>query len=136
MSELKSPTKIQKLMNEISESKKLNDNILSCLIEFAKELKTLLSNGQALKAISVYTFTEREKGRNIPYLSILDKTVDGEVTGIYASPIAKQKELKAFFDEYAPGSGMPKYSFRITKEEGLVFTEKLGKGKNNFKSLI
>lgn len=74
---------------------------LSGLVELSKELNNLLEQGKTLSEISKYTYEQRESGRNIPYFSVLNKQ-GNKVTAIVASPTAKQKELKEFFENFYP----------------------------------
>ena len=111
------------------------ENIISKLRKYANTLQDMLSQDCTLKEISQHTYQLRESGADIPYMNIGDKE-EGEVVGIYAQPTKSQPELKEFFYQKAPNSVLPKYVFRITKDEGLVFTERLGKGKDNVVCLL
>jgi len=116
------------------------ENIISNLKKYANELQELLNQGWTLGAISRHTYQMREKAADIPYMAIGD-TVRvfqnrREVVGIYAHPTSNQPKLKAFFAQKAPNSVLGKYVFRITKDEGLVFTERLGKGEGNVIDLL
>lgn len=97
------------------------------LIAFAQELNQKLAGGMNLRELSQYTYTRRESGDNIPYMSIGDQ-VGKTVTGIYASPTTKQKELKAFFSETRIGGNLPRYTLRVSLENGVEFFEVLEKG--------
>lgn len=109
-----------------------NSNILKNLKELKIELKNRLDNGDSLREISKFTYELRESGKNIPYFSISQIDDNNIVTRITSQPISKQKELKKFFLEKANNSVLPKYQLYIDIEEsGVIFSERLGKGKNN-----
>jgi len=109
--------------------------MLQDIINYAKEIQALFEEGKSLKEISQYSFQQRENGRNIPYLAVLNKEGD-KITDLSASPISSQRELKAFFNQCAPDSTLSKYNFYVNHINGVEFTEKLGKGKDNKISLI
>ena len=96
-------------------------------------------SGKTLRQISQWSFEQRECGRNVPYMSINGKEKDGTVNHIVASPISSQKELKLFFSTPTEGSTLDKFQLQVTIENGesiVIFTERLGKGKENKISLI
>ena len=109
--------------------------MLQEMINFANEIKAMIINGKSLKEISQYSFQQRESGRNVPYLAILNKDSDG-ILDLSANPTSKQKELNAFFSVEAPNSTLPKYTFFVNRVNGVKFQERLGKGKDNKISLI
>lgn len=101
------------------------------LIQFALEIQNMLNSGKNLKEISQWSYQERESGRNIPYLSILNKSSDGKIIlDLAGNPISTQKELKKFWDEKVEGSVLPKYKLFVNNEIGVEFTERFGKGDN------
>ena len=109
------------------------------MINFALELKAMLESGKNLREISQWSFEQREYGRNIPYMSINGKEKDGTVNHIVANPIASQKELKKFFLTPTEGSTLDKFQLQVTIENDVpivIFSERLGKGKDNKISLI
>jgi hypothetical protein len=106
--------------------------------QFAAEAADQLKQGKDLRQVSRWSYDRRESGEDVPYMSVLNRDPDGTVTCVYASPTAKQKKLKKFFDEKAPDSSMPRYTLRAVAEDGhaiVEFTEKLGRGKDNKRSL-
>lgn len=105
------------------------------LIQYAVEIQNMLNSGKSLKEISQWSFQQRESGRNVPYLSILNKDEKG-ILDLAASPVSSQKELKSFFSTPVEGSTFEKYKLFVNREDGVEFTEKLGKGKDNKTSLI
>ncbi len=71
-----------------------------------------LDEGFSLRQLSKWTYSEREKGKDIPYMSVAN-VEHTTVTMLYAQPTKKQKTLFAFFDERCEGSKLPKYQLRI-----------------------
>ena len=109
--------------------------MLQEMINFANEIKAMVENGKSLKEISQYSFQQRESGRNIPYLAILNKDNIG-ILDLSAKPTSNQKELNKFFNIEAPNSTLPKYTFFVNRDNGVELQERLGKGKDNKISLI
>lgn len=109
------------------------------MIQFANEMKEMLENGKSLRQISQWSYEQRESGRNVPYMSINGKEKDGTVNHIVANPISSQKSFKAFFSTPTEGSTLDKYKLQVTFENNsavVIFSERLGKGKDNTISLI
>lgn len=100
---------------------------------YAREIQTLLEAGATLKEINKWSFEQR-KIRDIPYLAI-GQTDENGIEYLEASPTASQKTLKVFFSEKAAGSVLPRFVLRVTRQ-GVEFRERLGKGKDNFVSIL
>lgn len=111
-------------------------DLINQLLEFKSELNSMLQGGSSLKDLSQYSFSQRDRGRNVPYLSLSQKDSSG-VTRIDAQPTKKQKDLFDFFNTNESGSIFPDYSFYVDLSEGkeVKFKHRLGKGKDNFELL-
>lgn len=95
------------------------------LANFVVELRIMFDRGDSLEAISQWSYEQREGGRNVPYMAIHQKERGIGITRIGASPISKQKELKAFFEEVAPGMRiLPKYTLHVDLT-GVFFLERI-----------
>lgn len=100
-------------------------DVVARMKAFAAELCDLFNSGCSLREIAKYSFQAREAGHNVPYLQIMDTEQDGTVNRIVAAPVAKQREIKAFFDEIAPGcKARPRYMLFVDLS-GVHFTERL-----------
>lgn len=87
--------------------------------KFVEELRDYIREGKSLREISQITYTRREAGENIPYMSILTKDREtGEVVTLAANPTSKQKELKAWFSQ--PRDGKSYLQRGIYVEKGVV----------------
>lgn len=101
------------------------------LLAYAVEIESALAGGESLTEIRKWSFEQREAGRNVPYLAVLDSGSNGDQM-LYALPTKSQKELHAFFAQQAPGSVLPRFTFRV-HSNGVEFMERLGRGKDNCK---
>ena len=121
-----------KTANQIDEQQIIND-----LLKYCEELRQQWELTHDLRKVSQWSFQQRESGRNIPYMSIGQTEKNSNtVLGLWAAPISRQRDLYRFFDmPMCEGIILPKYSIRMYLDEGIVFKEKLGKGKDNCKML-
>lgn len=110
-------------------------DLLQQLIEFKDELNELIKGGMDLQTVSKYTYAEREKRRNVPYLAIGSKDPETKVyLNIWAAPTVKQKELYEFFAQHTTDSVFNDYTMYADLEESggmVVIKRRLGKGKDN-----
>lgn len=101
---------------------------MDALISYAKQIDALLQSGKTLREVSQWSFAEREAGRAVPYLAVVQSNEAREPVELCAAPTAKQKDLKALFDQKAPGcAALKRYTLRVTAA-GVEFTERLGRG--------
>ena len=105
-----------------------DDAIIELMLEYCAELKAQWDLSKNLRTVCQWSFDQRESGRFIPYMSISQTEVKNKVVGLWAKPTNKQKELKKFFEQKLSDSVLCRFTIRMYLDDGLVFTEKLGKG--------
>ncbi len=110
------------------------EQIKNEMIAYTIELRKLFTEGKDLREISRWSYAQRESGRNIPYMAICDSNDKGKtISGLWATPISKQKELKAFFDmTKAELSMLSKYTLSADLT-GIHFYEKSADEEGNIK---
>lgn len=92
--------------------------------------------GASLTAIRDWSFAQRESGRPVPYLAVLDATGPSRAATLAAAPTAAQPALRAFFAAPAPGcKALPRYTLTVGAA-GVRFLERLGRGKDNVRQLV
>ncbi len=96
--------------------------ILEDMIEFAKQIQTGFDKGKSLNDIRYWTFMERERGRNVPYMPKLD------VDSLCAAPTVKQRELTQFFGQTAKDCKVLKrYTLMVFAKGGVQFCERVSR---------
>ncbi len=107
---------------------------------FANEMKAMLAVGKSLREICQWSYAQRESGRNIPYMEVSQTVKEGrgtKIVGLWAAPTKKQTELRAFFEEVAPGLiSLSRFKLTVYLEDGVIFQERLGKEKSDVRSLL
>lgn len=86
------------MMNQLKDKKR--SAIENSLINYCKEIDVLINEGKTLREISIWSYNQRQSGRNVPYLAVYHK---GEDFVYVASPIKSQEDLKEFFGEESFG---------------------------------
>lgn len=87
---------------------------------FVIKIHQLQQQGWTLKQINKWSYEQREAGEDVIYLSWGTKSKDPNESYLIASPVAKQKEYKEFFNEKAEGSiGLSKHQLYIY-ESGVI----------------
>lgn len=90
--------------------------IFESVIEFTEEIQSLLFKGKTLKEISEWSYQQRESGRNVPYLSVLQTERKKDHLILRASPTKQQKDLYEFFNMPVDGKkALPKYVLEVTR---------------------
>lgn len=100
-------------------------NIIHQLKSMISEIRSMHEKGKSLKEIQQWSYDQRESGKQIPYLSNGTKSSNPSEAYVVATPTAKQKDLKKFFDITAPGSNiLSKYSLYVYGDGKIEFIMK------------